>query len=147
MKESDKKILQYIRNNSRINLTTLSRRTGIPVSTIFDRLRAYEGKTVRKFTALLDFTALGYTTRMKLFLKVHPEQREKIRNYLLAHENVNNLWRINNGYDFIADCVFRDLVEAEDFCDALEVRFEIMERKVHHVIASLAREKVLAGWE
>lgn len=145
MKTSDIRILQHIRQNARINLTTLSRKTGVPVSTLFDKLRNQEGKIITKFTALLDFTMLGYPVRMKVFLKATPERRLELKNFLLAHTRVNDLWRINNGYDYTADCVFRDLKEAEEFLEGLEVQFGVLECQAYHVIDDLAREKVLAG--
>ena len=100
MKPSDMKILQHIRTNARENLTTISRKTGIPVSTIFDRLKSHEQQFVIKFTALVDFAKLGYPLRANICLKVAPDSRDGVKSYLLAHNRVNNLQRINNGFDY-----------------------------------------------
>ncbi len=126
-----------------MNLTTISRKTGIPVSTIFDRLRSQEGKLIKRFTALLDFSAMGYPVRAKLFLKARPEVRDKIRAYLLIHDRVNNLWRVNNGYDLLVDCIFKDIREVEEFVEELETRFDVLDKQVFHVIEDIVNEKVL----
>src|SRR5688572_26174504 len=106
MRPNDLKILQYMRQNSRMNLTTISRRTGIPVSTIFDRLRSQEGELIKRFTALVDFAKLGYPIRAEIFLKVEAVDRKKLAAYLLVHGRVNTLSRVNNGYDYAAECLF-----------------------------------------
>lgn len=144
MKTTDMKILRHIRNNARENLTTISRKTGIPVSTIFDRLRAHEQQFVIKFTALVDFAKLGYPVRANICLKVAPDSREAVRNYLLAHERVNNLQRINNGYDYAAECVFTNIKEVEEFVETLELQFKVLDKHVFHIIDDIAREKVMA---
>jgi DNA-binding Lrp family transcriptional regulator len=146
MKTTDMKILQHIRKNSRENLTTISRKTGIPVSTIFDRLRAHEQQFIIKFTALVDFTKLGYPVRANICLKVDPQSREEVKNYLLMHERVNTLQRINNGFDYAAECVFVNIKEVEEFVETLEMQFKILDKHVFHIIDDIAREKVMTAF-
>jgi DNA-binding Lrp family transcriptional regulator len=144
MKPTDLKILQHIRHNARTNLTTISRKTGIPVSTIFDRLRAQEGDFILKFTALLNFEKLGYPIRANIYLKVSPESRDAVKRYLSVHDRVNNLQRINNGFDFATECIFTSIREAEGFVEQLELQFKILEKQVFHIIDDISREKVLS---
>jgi len=143
MKLNDEKILQYIRNNARMNLTTISRKTGIPVSTIFDRLKTHEQTFVTKFTAIVDFSKIGYPVKANVFLKVQPQQRDKLKHHLLAHDRVNNLFRINNGFDFSTECIFASIKEAEEFVESLELQFQILDKQVFHIIDDIAREKSL----
>lgn len=144
MKSTDLKILQHIRHNSRMNLTTLSKKTGIPVSTIFDRIKTQQKETITRFTALVDFTRLGYPVKTNIFLKIDPSQREEVRAYLVAHERVNNLFRINNGFDFAAECVFQSIKEFEEFLDTIEQTYRVVEKNVYHIIDDIAREKALS---
>jgi DNA-binding Lrp family transcriptional regulator len=142
MKPIDWKILQYLRRDARMNLTTISRKTGIPVSTIFDRIRVQEREFIVRWTALLDFAKLGLPVRANVFLKVDPQSRDGVRAYLLAHGRVNNLYRINNGYDYAAECLFTDIREVEEFTELLETQFHIINKHVFHVIDDIAREKL-----
>lgn len=143
VKPTDLRILTHLRHDARMNLTTISRKTGIPVSTIFDKLRSFEDGIVCRFTALVDFARLGYPVRANIFLKSDPTAREGLKAYLLAHERVNNLWRINNGYDYAAECLFSSIKEAEEFVEAIETQFRILDKTVYHIIDDLAREKAL----
>jgi DNA-binding Lrp family transcriptional regulator len=144
VKPADYRILAHIRNNARMNLTTMSRETGIPVSTIFDRLRAHERTFVQRFTALVDFAKLGYPVKANIFLKVEPSSREGLKTHLLLHKQVNTLVRINNGFDFAAECLFTSLREAEEFIEDIELQFSIADKAVFHIIDEMAREKMLA---
>jgi DNA-binding Lrp family transcriptional regulator len=143
MKVNDIRILRHLRHNARSNLTTISRKTGIPVSTIFDKVRSFENDFVQRFTAIVDFTKLGYPVRANIFLKADPACREMVKSYLIAHERVNNLYRINNGYDYAAECLFTSIKEVEEFVEELESQFKILDKSVFHIIDDLAREKAL----
>ncbi|MDD9953361.1 MAG: Lrp/AsnC family transcriptional regulator [Candidatus Woesearchaeota archaeon] len=143
MREIDETIVEFMRKNARTNLTTISKETGIPVSTIFDRLRLQEGKSITRFTALLDFPTIGYLIRAKIFLHVAPSQRTLLAAHLQEHENVNSLWRVNNGYDYALDCAFHDIKEAEDFVEELEMEFKILAKSIFHVIDTLVQEKMM----
>lgn len=142
MKQTDKKILRHLRDDSRVNLTTISRKTGIPVSTIFDKLKQHRGGLLTRFTVLVDFHRLGYPIRANIFLKVSPEDRDALRHYLHAHPNVNNLWRVNNGYDYAAECLFAGIRESEEFLDEVEHGFAIRDKHVFHIIEDVVREKL-----
>ena len=54
------KIISEFRKNARENLTCASRKLGIPVSTIYDRLKKYSGNLITRHTAILDFKKLGF---------------------------------------------------------------------------------------
>ncbi len=143
MTTHDLQILHHLRRDARINLTVLSKKTGIPVSTLFDRLRAGEKSVITRFTVLMDFAKLGFPVRTKILLRTDMASRVPVRNYLLTHDRVNGLWRINNGFDYAVDCFFASIKEAEEFLDTLESRYSIVEKQMFHVIDDLATEKAL----
>jgi len=143
MQQNDTDILRFIRNDARANLTTISKRTGIPVSTIYDRLRSHKGTVIKRFTALLDFAQLGLPIRTKIFLRVNPEDRLAIRTYLIDHEHVNSIWRVNNGFDFAMDCAFATIREVEEFLELIELRYRVLDNLVFHVIDDIVEEKFL----
>jgi DNA-binding Lrp family transcriptional regulator len=147
MKLNDMHIIRHLRRDARANLTSISRKTGIPVSTIFDKLKVFENGVVKRFTAIVDFTKLGYPIRAKIFLRADPLHREALKHYLMAHDRVNNLFRINNGFDYSAECLFETIKEAEEFIDTLESQFKITSKAVYHVIDELAREKAICTCE
>lgn len=53
LSKEDVKILEYLKFNSRMHLTDLSKRVGLPVSTVHDRVRKFVVNGVAKFTLVL----------------------------------------------------------------------------------------------
>jgi len=141
-KKKDLILTAYLRQNSRTSLTILSRKTGVPVSTIFDRLKS--NNVIIKNTALLDFTKLGYSTHANILLKAKKGEKDKIREFLVNSFNVNSLYKVNNGYHFMAECIFKDIKELEDFLDMLDERFSVKTKEVHYIIEELKKEAFLS---
>ena len=123
-----------------MSLTRMSRKTGIPVSTLFNRIKGFSGDIIIKHTCLLDFHRLGYSTSAKVIIKVFKDDRDKLCNFLIECPNVNSVSRINNGYDFMIEAVFKDMREAEIFFEDIEERFDVLERQVYYMIEDLKRE-------
>lgn len=146
-KKKDLIILASLRKNARESLTKMSRRTGIPVSTIFDRLKTNLNNLVKRHTALLNFPELGYSTRMTMTVRVSKDQREKAKEFLLGSNFVNSAYKINNGYDFLIEAVFKGMNEAELFIEHMEEAFKVEEMKVFYIIDELKREEFLTSLE
>jgi DNA-binding Lrp family transcriptional regulator len=123
----------------------MSRKTGIPVSTIFDRLKFHEEGLITKHTSLLNFAKLGYNTRANISLKVNREDKEALMEFLSKHEAVNSLYKINNGFDFMLEGIFRQINDMEAFLDMLEQRFKIEGKQYYFIIEDLKRESFMAN--
>ena len=144
MKDKDLVILSHLRRNSREVLTRISRKSGIPISTLHDRIKAGVGGYINKYTVLLDFGKMGFNTRAKVTLKVAKDDKQKLLERLEKIPNVNSIYRINNGYDFMLDCIFRNMVELENFLEDIEARFEIQKRDIYYIISSIKQEEFAA---
>jgi len=71
MKLKDMMLLSNLRANARETLTNISKRTNIPISTIFDRLKLHEKNLIKKHTAIIDFALLG--PDLEIFLHIFNE--------------------------------------------------------------------------
>lgn len=143
LREVDLKFISYLRKNSRQTLTEISKKTRIPISTLYDKLRAHENTIILKHTSLIDFSKLGFNCRANILLKSKKEHREKLSGYLKAHPAINNLFKINNGFDFMAEGVFCNVKDMEDFLEELEKAFDIDEKQTHYIIEDLKREEFI----
>jgi DNA-binding Lrp family transcriptional regulator len=141
MKEKELQVLRALRNNARETLTRISKRTGVPISTLFDRLNEYRERVIIKHTCLIDYTKLGYDLRVHLLIRVAKE-RERFETYITDHFLVNSVFRINNGYDYLVEAVFRNMRELTDFVQALE-KYNIRDHKEFFVLEDLKREAFL----
>ena len=140
-------ILANLRTNARETLTSMSKKTSIPVSTIFEKLRGYEKGLIKKHTTLIDFSMLGYKTRASILVKVSKDNRDQLRNFLLLNKSLNSVYKINNGYDFMMEGVFKELRDVEVFLDRLENDFNVTEKYVYYIVDELKREDFMSSAE
>ena len=140
-------ILSHLRKDARVTLTKMSKETQIPVSTLFDKLRLQEGEIIKGYTSILDFTKLGYNARANIVLKVNKNDRKILEEFLVKHNNVNSVYRINNGYDFLLEGIFIHIKETEDFIEEIENNFKIKSKQVYYIIEDLKREEFLSSPE
>ncbi len=133
-------LIMQLRKDGRQPLTEISRKINMPVSTIFDRLKHNRDELIKRFTCLLNFTLLGFNCRAQMVFKVKKEERDAMKDYLTKHSNVNSVYKINNGYDFLVETVFKDLKEVDEFLERTDEKFKIKEKNVYYIIEDLARE-------
>lgn len=145
MDEKDLFLLSCLRQNARYSLTKLSRKTGIPVSTIFQKIKVNFNKKIIRHVALIDFVSIGYTLKAYLLLKVKKSEKEELVKHLDCCFNVNNMYKINNGWDVLVEVVFPGLCSLEEFIENLDERFGLKGKEVHYVLADLKRESFLAN--
>ncbi|MFH1072084.1 MAG: Lrp/AsnC family transcriptional regulator [Nanoarchaeota archaeon] len=137
--------MTFLRQNAREKLTSISKKTSIPVTTLFDKLKLMEQDVIIKHTCLLNFDKLGYHCKANILLKAGREARELLKDLLLKSENVNSLMKINNGFDFLATVIFRDMKELNEYMEELEKKAEILEKQVYFVIEEIVQEKFMTN--
>jgi len=139
-------LLSHLRKNARQTLTNLSRATSIPVSTIFDRIKHYvESGWIVKYTALIDFQHFGYSTRAKMAFKIKKENKEDVRSFIEKHKQINGAFRVNNGFDFLIEGVFKNMKDLEEFLENFENKFNVQKREVFYIIEDIKRESFLSS--
>ena len=139
-------IVSHLRQDARITLTRMSRETRIPVSTIFDKIRGYkETGLIKKNTAIVSFERFGYSTKALIFFSAHREDRGKLAGILQNSPNVNSLLRINSGWDFVAEVIFPNYKEIEDFIESIEGKVGLKDKKVSYIIEELKKEEFLSN--
>lgn len=144
MKSSDLLLLTFLRQDARRTLTDISRKTRIPISTLYDKLKCQEKGLIMKHTTLIDFALLGFNCRANILLSTSREEKDRLRSYLNEHPCINSLFKINNGFDFLAEGIFLNVKELEEFMEIVEQKFRIAEKKTFYVIEDVKRECFMA---
>lgn len=142
--EKDVQIISYMRQNSRQSLKKVSAKIHIPISTIYDKLKTYENGLIKRHTCLLDFGRLGFSTRANILVKIKKEEREEFKGFLEKNQNINSVYKINNGFDFLFEAVFRNMMELESFVEGIDERFAIKAKQVYYIIDEVKREGFMA---
>ncbi|MEM4260034.1 MAG: Lrp/AsnC family transcriptional regulator [Candidatus Woesearchaeota archaeon] len=137
-------LLTYLRNNARESLTKISRFTKIPVSTIFDRIKAYQGTLIRKHTTLLNFQQLGFDIKLYMLFKIKKDQKTEFFTFLFNYANTNSLFRVNSDFDFMVELIFKDMKKLSEFNEQIE-KFQIEERREFFILEDIKRESFLTN--
>lgn len=145
LNKKDAIILANIRENARESLTRMSRKTNIPVSTIYDKLKVYERTVIKKYTSIVDFSKIGYDSRINALVKAEYNKKEELMFSLLKDKKVNSVFKVNNGYDFMFEAIFKDMQEAEKFIENLEKEFNLERLEVTYILEDLKREEFLGN--
>jgi len=135
-------MVSNLRNNCRATLTQMSKKTNIPISTLFEMLRRTD--KIKKHTCIPDFSKLGYAVKALMMVKVDVNERGEFKEFALAHPNLNSFFKINNGFDYCLEMVYRGLHELEIFSDQMERKFTIKGKQIHYIIEDIAREEFLS---
>ena len=133
-------LLTCLRQNSREKLTIISKKTNIPISSLFDMLRELQGGLITKSTVLLNFDKLGFHTRAKVFLKVKKENKEKLKHHLIFHPNINTIYKVNNGWNFLIETIHKNIKELDQFLENLEDKYQIEDKQIHYLIEEIKKE-------
>jgi len=139
-KNKDFEIIKHLRDDARVSLADISRNTGIPISTVFDKLNKFQNRLITRNVSLLNFQELGYALKVNYVIKC--KDRDKMKGFLMQQKSINNLYRINNGSDFFVESIFKDMNEMEEFSEKLE-EFGVEKKDRYHVIEEIKREAFL----
>ena len=142
MKANDMQIISVLRRNARERLVNIAKETNIPVSTVFDKLKANR-KLIKKYAALVDFPKLGYHIRVLTLLDTH--HSSTLREFVHTHGNVNSAFKIDGEYTFALDCIFKEFSDLESFLQELNHQVPLVKIKTSFVIEEIVREMFLAG--
>lgn len=135
----DRRFLKELRQDRR-SISAISKKINVPKSTLFDKMNRLEKEGVIEHRTLLDFSRLGFNAKIKVALRVPIPQRKDVGKWLCEHEHVNSVYKINHGYDFLFEAIFKDQKEASDFLKLFEAEFQIKPNHVFHVIEDLQKE-------
>ena len=147
MKAIDFEILAHIRRDAGKPVPKISKETGIPNSTIYEKINRQFRHIVKRRAALVDFSKLGFHSIVMFAISCREGTREEVRQFLIEHPRINTLHRINFGWDFLAEGIFRNLGEAEDFKAHLKEAFSPSAIEGFSVVEELKREQFLTSAE
>jgi len=140
-------VIANLRENGRESLTLMSRKTAVPVSTIFEWLKHYQGNVIKRHTCLLDYAKLGFHTRAHFFLRTTRELRDQLKEELLKNKSINSVYKLSHGFDYMCEGIFHELKEVNDFMDHLEKIVPLQEKQIYFIVDEIKEEDFLSSPE
>ena len=139
------KILPYLRENSRIPLTTLSRKTQIPVDTINNFLKAKSQKIIKRQTILLHFSQIGFPYTILFHAKVRSKDQYIFTQFLKKTFQVNSLYKVIGDFDFIGEAIFRSKKEVDEFFLKLYQETAVQRITYHYAMNEILKEHLFTS--
>ena len=130
----DARILKELRLDARKKLTDISRATGIPTSTIHERLKGFKQEGLR-MVSILNYPQLHMPIQCWLFITTR--KKDEALSYLQELAFVNVLLLVNNAADIACECVFSTLKQQHNTLEELKQFGKVT---VYPVIEEIGRE-------
>ena len=115
--EVDRKVLEVLKDNSRLPAREVSKKAGIPLATANRRMRKLaESGIIKRFTTELDYEKLGRTTVAYVLIRAKPgaDQNDILRE-AAKYEIVEDMAAITGSFDIMLKVRVKDNDELSNF--------------------------------
>ncbi|MBO6506572.1 MAG: Lrp/AsnC family transcriptional regulator [Kordiimonadaceae bacterium] len=141
MDETDKKLVDVLRDNARISLSSLSRVLGLSRSTVQDRISKLENRgVIAGYTVRLRQDIAAREIRAQVMLKIVPKALDDVVSFCRRQNAVTALHTISGEYDMAAMLRAETTAELDDAIDAIAL-LKGVERTQTSVILSTKLER------
>lgn len=122
MDENDKKILNILTENSRTPISKISLKTGIPDSTVSNRIKKLEkNNVIEQYTTLINPEAVGIKVTAMIIIQTETENHENVEKELPKLDQVSHVYSISGEYDILIKVWAHTLEELNDIINS-EIR-------------------------
>lgn len=141
----DMEILSCLRKDARQPLKSVSKQVGLPISTIYDRIKKLERNgLIEAYTVLINYKKMQYSIKATIFLKASNGSMQKIENAAFDSIYTNNLIKLTGDeYNFLLEGIFPDMDALSSFVEKMSINFNVEKYKVYYVINEIKRESFL----
>jgi Lrp/AsnC family transcriptional regulator for asnA, asnC and gidA len=119
MDETDKKILNVLSENSRTSISSISKKTGIPNSTISNRIHKLEkNNVIEHYTTILNPEKIGVNVTALIIIQTETEKHEHVEIELPKLEQVSQVYSISGEYDILIKVWAKNLEELNEIINS-----------------------------
>jgi Lrp/AsnC family leucine-responsive transcriptional regulator len=116
--EMDVKILDILRDNSRVSNAEIARLLKTSEATIRRRIRTLVEKgIIAGFSTYINYSLIENPVKAYIHLKISTEQMEKIIKRLKSHDMLLALYRVSGEYDILCVTLFSSMGNLHEFID------------------------------
>jgi len=121
--EKDFKIIELLKQNSKLTTQQISKKTLIPITTIHNRIKKLEKEgIIKNYTLELDHKKLGKSISAYILMEVNYTElknkgveQEDLAKKIGSHELTENISLITGDYDLIAKVLAKDVSQLDEF--------------------------------
>jgi len=122
LQKNDMKILEMMKENCRAPAKEIGQKTGIPITTICNRIRKMESEgVIRKYRAVVDNNKVG--NPVEAFIRIDVGRNpEKLVEQLINRPEVEECYVVSGSIEVLLKAAFSDMKKMHDFISALNSR-------------------------
>jgi len=136
----DKEILRNVILRGREGIRALARELGKSPSTVSERLKRLERiGVIRGYTAIIDYSAIGYEVNAITLIQVEGEKIEEIEEMLAKQPNVRGVFDITGEYDIALIISFKSVRDLDKFIKNL-IRNPYVKRSMTSLIFRVIKD-------
>lgn len=119
MDETDKKILSFLSENARLSISSISKKTGIPNSTISNRIHKLENNNViEQYTTIFNPEKIGVNVTALIIIQTETEKHEHVEIELPKLEQVSQVYSISGEYDIVIKVWAKNLEQLNEIINS-----------------------------
>jgi len=112
--DKDLAIISLMKDNSRLSIRDIAKKTGIRPSTVHQRITNLRKEgIIEKFTIKLNNKAIGENFIIFMLIKMKPAS--KLSNKITSNNHVKEIFGITGEHDMLLKLKFKDIEEFNDF--------------------------------
>jgi transcriptional regulator, AsnC family len=136
----DRKLLIELLKDSRVSLRKLAEEMNVSPATLHNRLfRLVQEGVIKGFTALIDYSKLGYTLTSIIMAKVDGKHLVEFEREIANLDNVIAVYDIVGEYDVAVIAKFRSVEELDNFLKSL-LKNPKVERTHTSIVLNVVKE-------
>ncbi len=116
----DIKILNLLKENSRISFADLGRKINLSPSAVRERIQKLEDtEIIKKYSITIDDRKLGYDIEAFILLKVFPGKLKNILTIITNYKEIKEVHRITGNQNLHLKIVVKNQIELQNLLDEL----------------------------
>ncbi len=147
LNSKEKKLITALRRQDTQNIMGVAKNQEIPKSTLYDIMHKLQRTEVIRQITKISFEKIGFPIKVFFIIRTDVQGKEKLKQFLTSHKNVNNIHLINNSASFHIECIFRNQKSAEDFLELLEEQVPLTQLSVYNLLETIQEERFLTHEE
>lgn len=118
---TNRKIIQQLKENSKISLESIGKNVNLSTPSVRDRINKLKDiGVIKRYTIDIDYTILGYAIDIIIEITIKNNLYQDFKTFIAQQNNVDCCYRVSGDSCFMFKVRFKHMQEVESFIDSLQ---------------------------
>ncbi|RIM88147.1 Lrp/AsnC family transcriptional regulator [Staphylococcus xylosus] len=118
---TDRKVLEILKEDSKVSLNYISNEVNLSTPSVRERINKLRDiGVIKKYTIEIDYKTLGYDIEVIIDIVIKNHLYKDFKLYIAEQENVEFCYRISGESCFIFKVRFKNMIDVERFVDSIQ---------------------------